>query len=288
MIFGSIQKHAKFLLLGSLIILILLWVHFGRLPGQYLHVYFLDVGQGDAILITTPGQQQILIDGGPGVTVLEELGEVIPFFNQTFDLVVLTHPHADHVDGLVEIVKRYEVRKLLITGVSNYNAHYQELLRLAREKEIPVEIAQADRDFYFPGGLFLDVLYPFENLVGQEMENVNNSSIVMRALYGEHEIMLTGDAEHEVERELLESDLALQAEVFKAGHHGSRTANSFDFVKAAGSEYGVIQCGKDNKFEHPHVEALDTFEELGVLVERNDLDGRVEFVLSETEVVGGG
>ena len=288
--------------MGSVISVILGGVHWVRLPGEDLHVYFLDVGQGDSTLLVTPWQQQSLIDGGPGVKVLEEIGEVLPFLHKTFDLVVLTHPHADHVEGLVEILKRYEVRRLVVTGVNSYNAHYRELLRLAREKGVPVDLAQAEQDYWFGSGeedsvgLFLDVLYPFENLMGKEVENMNNSSIVMRVVYGDSAILLTGDAEKEVEEELLAAgsvvaadselvglesavDSILAAEIFKAGHHGSRTANTPEFMEAVEPEYGVIQCGVDNKFEHPHEETLATFAEQGVTVLRNDLNGRVEFRL---------
>lgn len=265
----------------------LLVVSFLELPDEKMHLNFLDVGQGDSILIQTPEGHNVLIDGGPRSVVLEELSETLPFFNKKIDFMVLTHPHSDHLEGLVEVIKRYEVDAVLITGVQYSNHYYEEFLKdlyiLDESDAIDLFIAQADLDFRV-GSLFFDTIYPFYSLAGETVKNLNNSSIAMRVLYQDedgqmHKIMLTGDCEVEVEEEILKSGFEISAEIFKAGHHGSKTASSFDFVSGVDPSIVVIQCGNENKFGHPHAETLRTFSQIGIQeIYRNDLDGRVEFV----------
>ena len=235
-------------------------------------VNFLDVGQGDSILIQTPNNHIILVDGGAETAVLTELNDVLPFLQKKIDLLVLTHPHSDHIEGLVPVIEKYDVESALITGVDYTNSYYDEFLKDLRG-EARIYFAYAGTDFEFDDGVFVDVLYPFAPIVGEEFENLNNSSIVLRITYGENEILLTGDAESEVETELLESGVPLQSDVMKAGHHGSRTATSSEFLEEVAPSIVVIQCGSDNSFGHPHQETLDNLS--GIDVYRNDLDGRV-------------
>ena len=121
-----IKKQIIITLLGLYLVLCFAYL---QVPNHSFHLYFLDVGQGDSIFIKTPENHQILIDGGPQNKVIEELGEVMPFFDKSLDLVVLTHPHADHIDGLVEVLKRYRVDNVLVTGVNYENPTYKEFLK---------------------------------------------------------------------------------------------------------------------------------------------------------------
>ncbi|MBT3864898.1 MBL fold metallo-hydrolase [Candidatus Peregrinibacteria bacterium] len=254
-------------------------------------LYFLDVGQGDAILIRSPEGHNILVDGGPKSVVMSELSEVLPFFGRDIDLMVLTHPHADHIEGLVEVLKRYEVGALLLTGIAYDNNYYEEFLKdvfeLRDRGDLDVYIAESSVDFRV-GSVYLDVLYPIESLAGRKIGNLNNSSIVMRVSLlggggfgasGWRSVLLSGDCEVECEEEVLEAGFDIDADVMKAGHHGSKTAASEEFVRAVSPEVVVIQCGVENKFRHPHAETLRTFYRFGVReVWRNDLDGRVEIL----------
>lgn len=264
-----------------LIVAVLAAVHVQRLPHGRLVVDFLDIGQGDAILLTLPTGEQVLVDGGPEQAVLEELGEVMPFLDRQLDLVVLTHPHADHVMGLVQVLKRYDVGAVLFSGVSYSSPIYDEFLKEVRVQGIPLRVARADEDFHI-GDVTFDVLFPFESLLGDSLSNVNNGSVIMKVLYRDHSLLLTGDAEVEVEAELAEAHdrgiIDLKANVLKAGHHGSRTASSPLFVERVRPDVAVIQSGVDNPFEHPHDETLATFARLGVRVRRNDREGRVRLV----------
>ena len=242
-----------------------------------LHVYFLDIGQGDAILIRTPAREYILIDGGPDGKVLQQLAEVMPFYERTIDLMVLSHPHADHINGLVDVLQRYEVRDVLWTGVGYGNSAYAEFLKLIQEKNVRVHVAKAARDYRL-GNIFLDVVYPLKSFEGAHFENVNNSSVAMRILYGEEIFYFSGDLELEAEAELAASGQEMHADVFKAGHHGSRTSSSEMILDLVEPDYAVISCGVNNKFGHPHAETIQHLQERDITVYRTDLDGRVEFV----------
>jgi len=280
------RKYWKYFAFAVVLAAALFVVGWRELPDGRAHLRFLDVGQGDAILIQTPEGHNVLIDGGPKSKVLEELSEVLAFFNRQIDLMVLTHPHADHLEGLVEVLKRYEVGSVLITGVAYNNHYYDEFLSdigaMRDGGNLDIFVAEAGVDFKV-GSLYLDVLYPFEPLIGRKISNVNNSSIVMRTSWGEggrgfFTAMLSGDCEVECEEEILDAGFAVEADIFKAGHHGSRTASSAEFVEAVSPSVAVIQVGEDNKFGHPHAETLRTFYRSGVReIFRNDLDGRVEF-----------
>lgn len=239
-------------------------------------VWFLDVGQGDAIFVRVSTGETILIDGGPDDAVLRELSDVLPFFERRIDLVVLTHPHADHINGLVEVLKRYEVGRVMMTGVANGDAAYREFLELVAQKGIPVSYARSTVD-YRMGAVIMDIVFPIEPMEGTRVENMNNSSIAMRLFAGGEVYFLSGDLELEGEGKILASGQDVSADVFKAGHHGSRTASSLELLERMGATTAVITCGIDNKFDHPHSETVNNFMKFGMRIYRTDVDGRVEF-----------
>ena len=248
-----------------------------QLPDRFFHIWFLNIGQGDAVLIKTPEQHYILIDGGPGNTVMEELAAVMPFFVKELDLVVLTHPHADHIDGLVEVLRRYRVKGVLLSGPNYSSSTYDQFLAEISDRDLPFWIAEMETDFRF-GAVGFDVIYPFEQALAENFGNVNNASVALKVSYGDLKIMLTGDLEGEAEAELIANPyLDLRANILKAGHHGSRTSLTWDFLQKVKPDTVVIQSGKDNQFGHPHEETLKKLEKMGVEVRRNDLEGRVEF-----------
>lgn len=248
-----------------------------------LHIYYLNIGQGDGILVRTPSMEYMLIDGGPDDTILQELSAVMPFYTRTIDVMMLSHPHADHIDGLVEVLERYEVRRVVITGVSYGYAGYEKFLDLIREREIPVTFVNGKMDYQL-GDVVLDVVYPLNSLAGRHFENVNNSSISFRLLYGERRFYFSGDLEIEGEKKLAVSGLNLGADVLKAGHHGSRTSSTEQLLDVVRPEWAVISCGVDNQFKHPHPETIRHLQERGVIIYRTDLDGRVELVSDGAEI----
>ncbi len=271
-------------------------------PPRELEVDFLDIGQGDAILIKAPAGQNILIDGGPDNTVVAGLSENLPFWDRQIDLMVLTHPHDDHVTGLIDVLKRYRVKKILYTGVIHDSPNFLEWLELVREKKIPVVIIDRPQTVTLgEASAYLDILYPRTSLLGRTVSNLNNSSIVIKLVYGQTDFLLTGDAEVEVEQELLTglSDDAgiqdagtqnfvsppdLRAEVLKVGHHGSDTSSSEEFLQAVRPQIAVIQVGVNNDFGHPSRRVIKRLERIGVKIFRNDLDGTVRLFSNGREI----
>ncbi len=248
----------------------------GKIEGvKGLEIYYFDVGQGDSIFIKTPYGQKILIDGGPDNTVIRRLSEVLPFYDKSIDIMISTHPHADHVTGLVEVLKRYKVGKVYYTGVLHTSADYLRWLELINEKDIEMQIVKDAFDLELGPDLKLEFLYPLSDLTNQKVENLNNVSIINRLVYKNKSFLFTGDAEKEVEEELLQENFNLQADILKAGHHGSKTASSEEFLQAVDPEITVIQCGKDNDFGHPHLRTIRNLEKLGIEIRRNDLESTI-------------
>jgi competence protein ComEC len=235
------------------------WVVSGKLV-----VKFLDIGQGDSVLIQTPHGRTVLIDGGPGTTLLERLGEETSFWQKSFDLLILTHPDLDHLEGLLEVIKRYEVEQVLMTGVNHSSALYQSWLETLVELNIPVTIASTGLDWMIDEDVYLDILGPQDPVLFEDADNMNDTSVVLKLLYGETSLLLTGDAEEEQEMDLLRSGFDLSADILKAGHHGSTTSNHPSLLQAVQAKQIIIQAGRENPFGHPHVETLLRYDERGV------------------------
>jgi competence protein ComEC len=244
-----------------------------------LEVDFLDVGQGDAILIKTPSGQNILIDGGPSSKVLNQLGKNLSFFDKTIDLMVLTHPHDDHVNGLNEVIKRYEIKKIIYTGVAHNAPGYITWLKLVKDKKIPVTIIDRPQTIAFADDCQLKILYPQKSFLNKEVNNLNNTSIVAKLIYGETSFLFTGDSEKETESQLVKTAKTnksdLLAQVLKVGHHGSDTASTQDFLKAVSPNLAVIEVGKNNQFNHPNERIVNRLERMGIRIFRTDFEGTV-------------
>ena len=248
----------------------------------FLRVYFLNVGQGDAIYIRTPDEQDILIDGGPDASVLAELGKVMPFWDRQIDVMILTHPHSDHVAGLVEVLRRFEVKQIYYTGVLHTAPDYLAWLQEIKNKNVLMNIVQDFFELKLSEDIKLQFLFPTTSLVNQKMTELNNSSIVTRLVDGDTEFLFTGDAEVEVEEALLKKYCALDqacslaSDVIKVGHHGSTSSSSEEFLKAVNPDYAVITVGLDNAFGHPHLRTLKRLERLNVPILRTDERGMIE------------
>lgn len=241
-----------------------------------LEVDFLDIGQGDAILIKTPHGQNVLIDGGPDNKIIKRLGENLSWWDKTIDLMIVSHPHDDHINGQIDAIKRYKVKRILYTGVVHNSPSYIEWLELVRDKKIPITIIDRPQIIKLSNDCWLDILYPGESVLGKEVENLNNSSMVIKLVYGKTKFLFTGDAEAEAEQEMLKGSVDLSANVLKAGHHGSDTSSSQEFLEAVNPETAVIQVGKGNDFGHPSRRVVKRLERLDVKILRNDLEGTIK------------
>lgn len=280
----TLQQHKRFSSILTVFVLIVFlttaqWVHAGHAFFQKrLIVWFFDVGQGDAIFIETPSGEQLLVDGGPGTVLLEKLADVMPFWDRSIDAVLLTHPHADHVDGLVEVVDRYRVDTVYTTGVE-----YATSAEIAFEERVSndetVVLVAAPRTIDFGDGVSLELIYPQSSLENKRMDDVNDASIVGILRYGETSILLTGDIGNEAELELIPF-VDASIDVLKVGHHGSRYSTSTAFLEAVQPSIAVISCGEDNDYGHPHQETLERLDAFGVTTLRTDRDGDIR-LLSE-------
>lgn len=248
---------------------------------QPLKMMVLDVGQGDAILIQTPAYQNILVDAGADSIVVDGLGEKMGFFDKEIDLFVLTHPHRDHYGGILDVMKQYKVKKVLMTGVKSGDPVYLAFLDVIRQQDVEILFNQSHQDIQISPNVYLDILYPFqdEGLLGQEVHNKNNTSIVARLVRRtnggwEALAMLTGDAEAEEETEILLSGQDVRSDILKLGHHGSKTATSNAFLAAVSPSTAIVSAGKDNKFDHPHAETMEKVKDLTIF---QTMNGSVEF-----------
>jgi competence protein ComEC len=271
----------KWLVLPLLIVAILVWSAALTMPDDRLHVSFLDVGQGDAILIQTPNGQDILIDGGPDPQEINlELSEQLPFWDRTIDLVVCTQPHADHVTGLIDVLQRYRVKRVLDPGVPYDSAIYQEWLRLIEDREIEYSIARSGQEIDLGNGIKIEVLNPPESLWEGTGDDVDNNGVVLRLSWDNVSFLFTADIRPEAEFELIGQRVNLKSTVIKVAHHGSYTSTSQHFLAAVDPEVAVICVGEDNPFGHPSPEVLEIL--IGRLGEdnvyRTDKDGTVEFI----------
>lgn len=228
-------------------------------------VIFLDVGQGDATLIQQ-GNTQILIDGGPDISVLYGLGKYMPFLDREIEYVYLTHPHDDHMVGILHILKNYKVGKIIYANTCYENPNYKLLL------QSDVEFVEIDDiKTISSGDLQLDSIWPNSSSikVGKCKKpsdgNINNDSVVLDLKYLGQKFLLMGDAEQEVEQVLIrEGKVDKEYYLLKAGHHCSRTSSSETFLKFVSPSRAVCSVGVGNRFGHPSSETLNNFDSLGV------------------------
>jgi len=216
-----------FLFLFSALSCIVIWytVYYYEAP-RHLAIHFFDVGQGDSIFLELPNHRQVLIDGGPTNAVLAKLGNAMPFWDRTIDLVILTHPHADHLDGLIEVLKRYEVGMVLESGAAYATPDYDEWNKLLRTTHTRVVYAHAGQHIMLSKESGFDILYPFENAAEKRFTNIHDSMVVSRFFYGSTSVLFMGDAERPVEYQLVGVGAHLAADILKAGHHGSKTSTT--------------------------------------------------------------
>jgi competence protein ComEC len=262
-----------------LILAILATTAAATMPDDKLRVSFLDVGQGEAILIQK-GSQQVLVDGGPSPQLLAlELGVKMPFWDRTIELVVLTHPHADHITGLVEIIQRYRVERVLYPESDYDSPICREWLGLIGENNIRCTVAQAGQEIDLGGGVTMKVLNPPATPLSGTNSDINNNSVVLNLSAGEISFLLTGDIEREAEFGLIAGGSDLSGTVLKVGHSGSKTSTTPDFLAAVNPAVAVISVGENN-YGHPSGEVIVRLEaELGKeYVYRTDERGTIEFI----------
>ncbi len=217
-------------------------------------IIFFDIGQGDAILIQQDNFQ-ILIDGGPDDAIVYELAKQLPWYDKNIEIVVLTHPHDDHIRGLLNVLDQYSVEQIFMNRIEYENRAYEYLLTNYQEKIVEVE----QGDVFEYKNIYGEILYPFVGKAYQE-KNINNESVVILLEVDNYRTLLMGDAEQEVENKLIEKYNLEDIYLLKVGHHCSRTSTSDMFLSETNPDIAICSCGEDNKFGHPHYETLEKFQ----------------------------
>ena len=269
----------KRLLVGLSLAAILVWIGVFALPDGRLHVCFLDVGQGDAILIRTPDGKTVLLDGGPSpAALMSELGRRLPFWDRTVDLLILTHPDDDHITGLLPVLERYDVGRVMESGWKVETPAYAEWEALIESRHIARTFPRAGTQVDLGRGVRLEILHPGETWIKGSGSDINNNGLVMRLTMGQVSFLLTADIEDAAERRLLSAGANLDCTILKVPHHGAGTSLSEDFLRATNTQIGVISVGQDNDFGHPAEGTITRLLDAGVLVLRTDEIGSIEVV----------
>jgi len=272
------RKNAKWWVLGALVLVnFVVWYAVAQQRSHVLTVSFLDVGQGDAIFIESPSGKQVLVDGGPGRAVLRELGTVMPFYDRTIDVIIATHPDADHVTGLSDVLESYQVGLIFESGAQSDTGMYKEFHELSESEDGAKHItARRGQVIDFGDGAFVRILFPDRDVSSVES---NSASIITQIVYGDTEVLLTGDAPKNIEQYVAQLEGAqLESDILKPGHHGSKTASSETFVGWVDPVYAVFSRGCDNRYGHPHEEVVDLLNRFEIETLDTCESGTISFV----------
>lgn len=233
-----------------------------------LEINFIDVGQGDGILIKTPQGKVIVIDGGPYDDFNKKIGEKLPYRKRNIDLLILTHPHQDHYVGLVNLVKNYDVNTFIYPNYDIFLDDYKYLMKLIKEKNTKIIVGRFGQNINIENDFNLKILYPIN--IKKNEKNLNDTSVVVKLSYKKFDTLFTGDLPCEGEDEILKRQVDINSELLKIGHHGSRYSTCDEFLNKVGPIISVIQVGKDNDFKHPHIETLKKLSDKYVKILKND------------------
>lgn len=296
------HSHFKYFFASFGLVLALLFGALFSRPDDKLHLVFCDVGQGDAIL-AIKGETQVLIDGGPSDKVLGCLSNNLPFWDRELELIVLTHPEADHITGLISVIERYNVMQITANSLPSDTGVFGRFRSEVIAKKIPV-FSPKYGDKIKIGDMELNFLHPLEKLGDQlvwqkEGEpqvlglstytgNFNDTSIVVQLTYGNFDVLLTGDIGVEEEKMIGPFDgvypehsrgaQGKEIEVLKVAHHGSKYSTSTEFLDLVRPELAVISVGANNRYGHPTSEVLERLRDKDIKILRTDLDGEIEVV----------
>lgn len=237
-----------------------------------LTLAFLDVGQGDAVLISKPRQYDLLIDGGPDPIVLSRLSDILPWYDREIDVIFLTHNHADHYQGLLAVLDKYKVGELIVSALAEPLP--APLLDSLKRHKLSYTKMPAGTQLQLDQTTKLKALWP---VAETPIADMNDRSLVLELVSGERKVWLAGDAGVAVEEALLKNNLVEDVDIFKLSHHGSDTANSEEFLELLRPEWVVAQAGAGNSFGHPNRRIIKRAERVGAQILRNDERGTIVF-----------
>ncbi|XZJ11840.1 ComEC/Rec2 family competence protein [Clostridium perfringens] len=236
-----------------------------------LMISYMDVGQGDAVYIKVNGND-ILIDAGPRSNSKELLEQLKAKNIDDFELVIATHPHEDHIGGMVDVFKEYEVKAFYSPKITHTTKTYENLVKAVKDEGLKTKELKGGMVIDLGEGAKFEVFTPQKS----EYEELNDYSPIMKLSFGDTSYLFTGDAEKLAEEEALAKyKTSLDSDVIKFGHHGSSSSSSNAFIEAVSPKYGIISCAKDNKYGHPHRETLDIIKKYNIKTFRTDTDGEI-------------
>ncbi|MDV5114683.1 ComEC/Rec2 family competence protein [Clostridium perfringens] len=236
-----------------------------------LMISYMDVGQGDAAYIKVNGND-ILIDAGPRSNSKELLEQLKAKNIDDFELVIATHPHEDHIGGMVDVFKEYEVKAFYSPKITHTTKTYENLVKAVKDEGLKTKELKGGMVIDLGEGAKFEVFTPQKS----EYEELNDYSPIMKLSFGDTSYLFTGDAEKLAEEEALAKyKNSLDSDVIKFGHHGSSSSSSNAFIEAVSPKYGIISCAKDNKYGHPHSETLDIIKKYNIKTFRTDTDGEI-------------
>lgn len=254
--------------------------------GGELRVSFLDVGQGDAALIQTSNGEAVLIDGGPSEAGPRVLAALHAAGVRQIDLLLGSHPHEDHIGGLMDVLPEVPVKEVLDPGYAHGTSLQRKYLELLKGKGVKTTLARRGQKYDLSGNVRLEILAPENPLIKGTQADANNNSIVARLTYGSTAFLFTGDMEEEERERLIQSvpHPLLRADVLKVAHHGSHNGTDPQFLKLVEPRYAVISLARGNDYGHPHHEAVEALEQANAQILRTDQRGTIVFTSNGSQV----
>ena len=268
------RKQIYIFLVSLLALAIILGVIATHGNSEKLSVVFLNVGQGDSILISK-GSQQVLIDGGKdGKLLLEKLGKYIPFWDREIEVVIETHPDQDHIGGLIDVLKRYKTQAVVKTNVKSESQTFKKLEEEIERENVQVVEAKIGNRIIFSDDAIMEILFPFEDISGIQ-NDTNSTSVVTRLVFGNNSFLFTGDLPTEKEEGLILNP-KIKSDVLKVSHHGSKYSTSENFLKAVSPRDAIISVG-NNSYGHPNQDVLQRLMKNGIKTFRTDEVGDIVY-----------
>lgn len=260
---------------------IILWKEIWQ--GSSMRISVFDIGQGDSLLLRTPYGHTILIDGGPTEAIREKMSEVLFPWEKHIDLVMLTHPDFDHVAGLNALLRYYDARTIVWTGVERETkefALWKKTLEEERENGSKIVIAKAGQQIQWSKeGQFLDILSPGESAEGKVVQKSNDTGIVSRLSFRGVSALFAADVSKAVEENLVQEGALITSDILKVSHHGSKNSSSPLFIEAVRPQIAVISVGEGNSYGHPAPQTIALLEQYGIEVHRTDTEGDIIFTI---------
>jgi len=240
-------------------------------PTGVLEISYLDVGQGDAVYIKV-NDFDILIDAGPKSDSDKLMQQLEEKNIDDFEIVIATHPHEDHIGGMTKVFEKYDVKSFYMPKATNTTKTFENMMKAVSNEGLNVNVIKEGTSFELGEGARIDVYSPIQ----ESYDDLNDYSPIMKLTYGNKAFIFTGDAEKVAEEEVVKKYAnELKADVIKFGHHGSSTSSTKEFIEAISPKYGIISCGLDNSYGHPHRETLKIIEKMGIEAYRTDKEGQI-------------